>query len=366
MLDQNENMHGGDIFRASKLYGLKNIDFLDYSANINPLGLSDDLRELLISNIDRLKNYPDPDCTDLKADISNYLGVEEISVIIGNGASEIIFLLFDALRPKKVLLPAPTFSEYAHAAHRSGVEVEYFELKEENDFKLDVHGLLDQLSGNTDTIFLCNPNNPTSVLTSVKELLYLIKQAKVKGMNIIIDEAFIELTSGADKNSMMEYVKQFPNLFIIRAFTKLFAIPGLRLGYGVGNPDFIKRMWDRKMPWSVNALACGIGSILADQTGYLKRTSIWLEEELGWFYNELKNLSGLKVFQPDTNFVLIRLLDQKMNSHKIKDLMAVRGILIRDAANFKFLDDRFIRVAVKDRESNIRFLREFKEVLNTE
>ena len=367
MLEQNANVHGGDIYKASKLYGIKKTDFLDYSANINPLGLPEDLRELLISNIEGLINYPDPDCVELKTEISKYLKIDENSIIIGNGASEIIFLLFDVLRPRKVLIPAPTFSEYAHAAHSFGIDVKYFELKEVTNFKLDIQSLINQLfeDKDIDTIFLCNPNNPTSLLATKVDLLYLIEQAEKKGINIIIDEAFIELTLDANENSVVNYVKEFSNLFIIRAFTKLFAIPGLRLGYGIGNPDLTKRMWERKIPWSVNALACGIGSVFADKTGYLKRTASWLQEELGWFYNELKSIAGLKVFKPNTNFVLIKLMNEQMSSGKLKELMAVKGILIRDAANFKFLNDRFIRIAVKERENNIKFLKSLKEVLYT-
>lgn len=366
MLNQKANVHGGDIHCASKIYGIKKAEFLDYSANINPLGLPEDLRELLISNIDDLMNYPDPECMDLKADISSYLGVESDSIIIGNGASEIIFLLFDVLRPGKVLIPAPSFSEYSHAASSFGIEVEYFELRETEGFKLDIHRLIKHISDDINVIFLCNPNNPTSVLTSKEDLRYLLNYAKSKGIAVIIDEAFIELTLGANENSMMDDLRKYVNLFIIRAFTKLYAIPGLRLGYGVGNPDLIKKMWERKMPWSVNSFACGIGSVLSDKTGYLNRTALWLEEELKWFYNELMQLDGFKIFKPNTNFVLMKILNEKLNSGKLKDLMAAKGILIRDACNFNFLNDRFVRVAIKDRENNIKFLKTFKEIISEE
>jgi threonine-phosphate decarboxylase len=364
MLDQSTSGHGGDIYRASKQYGFKKTDFLDYSANINPLGIPEDLREILISNMDCLINYPDPDCMELKAEIAAYLGVQEDSIIIGNGASEIIFLLFDVLRPGKVLLPAPSFSEYAQAAQSFGIEIEYLELKEADRFRFDVHYLISNISVGTDMVFLCNPNNPTSVLISKEDLLCLAEYTKAKGIKLIIDEAFIELTRGANENSMMNSIKAYENLFIIRAFTKLFAIPGLRLGYGVGSPELIKKMWHRKMPWSVNSFACGIGPVLSDKTGYLQKTALWLEQELEWFYNELVQFEEFIVYKPNTNFVLMKILNEKLSSGKLKELMAAKGILIRDASNFKFLNDRFIRVAVKDRQRNIKFLEIFREVIN--
>lgn len=364
MLEQRSNAHGGDIYTAAKKYGIKKADFLDYSANINPLGIPEDIKESLISNINDLVNYPDPECWDLRNEISSYLGIKNDSIIIGNGASEIIFLIFDLLRPKKVLIPAPSFSEYAKATESFGIETEYLELKEAENFRLDVNYLMNHISDQIDTIILCNPNNPTSVLTSKEDLLCLVKYSKSKGIRVIVDEAFIELTVGAKENSIMSYTKEYDNLFIIRAFTKLFAIPGLRLGYGVGNPEVVKKMWERKMPWSVNSFACGIGSVLSDKTGYMRRTSVWLAEELSWFYNELIQLQEFKVYRPNTNFILIKILKEKLNSGNLKELMASRGILIRDAGNFRFLNDKFIRIAVKDRESNIKFLKIFKEVIN--
>lgn len=357
-----EHIHGGNIYKASELYGFRKEDFLDYSANINPLGLPPSLKELLLSNIDNLVNYPDIECTGLKKEISGYLRLPENRIIIGNGASEIIFLLFEVLRPGRVLIPAPSFSEYAKAAGRYGVGVEYFELREEEEFKLDLNALFQRMSGGIDAVFICNPNNPTSTLMGREDLLQLLDYALESGICIIIDEAFIELTVGGNKNSISDVLDRYNNLFIIRAFTKLFAIPGLRLGYGLGSEDIIRRMWKIKMPWSVNSLACCVGSVLRDEK-YLHATSAWLEEEIEWFYRELSLIAGLKVFKPDTNFILIKILGSSLNVKELKDRMALKGILIRDAGNFVFLNEKFFRLAVKDRESNKRLLKTLREVV---
>jgi len=360
-----ESAHGGNIYQAAKYYNIGRYDFLDYSANINPLGLPQKLKDILIESIDSLVNYPDPECTDLKLEISKYLGVSENSIIIGNGASEVIFLIFDVLRIRKVLIPAPTFIEYAKAAQTYGAQVEYYQLKEENDFRLDVNHLIKRINDDVDAVFLCNPNNPTSRLISRNDLFELVRYASRRNIYVIIDEAFIELTPDSNSNSMVDYLKDYNNLFIVRAFTKLFAIPGLRLGYGVGDAKIISRMWERKLPWSVNSLACRIGSVLNEEKEYLDKTCNWIRIEKDWLYNELNKIDIFKVFEPQTNFILVKIIDDRLNASKLRQQMAQRGVLIRDASNFKFLDDRYFRVAVKDRESNLKFLRIFNEVINS-
>lgn len=357
------NPHGGDIYKASEIYGFRKENFIDFSANINPLGVPVKLKENIISNINNLVNYPDPDCIALGFEISRFLDIPKESLIIGNGASEVISLLFDVLRPEKVLIPAPTFSEYGKAAAICGTQIKNFELKEQDNYRLNIDDLIVEMAAGVDAVVLCNPNNPTSTLIAKSDLLCLIGYAKEKGISVIIDEAFIELTEGANTNSVVHYIKEFSNLFIVRAFTKIFAIPGLRLGYGIGESQAIKKMWERKLPWSVNSFACCFGEFLCQADEYLLKTSTWISEEKEWFYNELKQIQKLKVFKPETNFVLIKLLDSTLTSGMLKDILASRGILIRDASNFMFLNNKFFRLAIKDRESNIKILKELKIAL---
>jgi len=195
--------------------------------------------------------------------------------------------------------------------------------------------------------------------------LRLIDYASGKNIYVIVDEAFIELTDGGNSNSVADCIVKYCNLFIIRAFTKLFAIPGLRLGYGIGSPDVINALWEKKLLWSVNTLALCVGEFLTDSGEYLRETTKWLVEEKEWFYSQLKAIKNIKVFEPKTNFVLVKLPDEGLTSGMLKDKLASRGVLIRDAGNFVFLNDRFIRIAVKDRKSNLRFLKVFEQVLQT-
>ncbi|MCX7923570.1 MAG: threonine-phosphate decarboxylase CobD [Clostridia bacterium] len=358
-----QNAHGGNIYKASKNLGIGIQDILDFSANINPLGLPPGLKEAIFSSIEALANYPDPDYSSLKAGIAGYLNIPEDTIIVGNGASEVIFLLMEALKPKKVLIPAPTFSEYSRAAERCGADIEYFELREEENFVLDINELKHKIDEGVEAVFICNPNNPTSTVLKKNKIFEILEYTYEREMLIIVDEAFIELTVDSSNNSMVEYLSKYKNLFIIRAFTKLFAIPGLRLGYGLGHYDVINKMWNLKTPWSVNSLACCVGEILHGIEPYLQETTRWLAEEKSWLYSELRAIPKLKVFEPQTNFILIKLEENDLNVTKLRELMETRGILIRDASNFKYLNDKFFRVAIKDRGSNIKFLKELSEIM---
>jgi threonine-phosphate decarboxylase len=363
MSEKVKHKHGGDIYEVSKDYGINRQSILDFSANINPLGLPDTILKVIENGIKDIVNYPDPECRELRTAISGYLNVPEEGIVVGNGASEVIFLLFEVLKPNKVLIPAPSFAEYERAAEKTGSKVEFFRLLEEQDFKLQVDSLAEAMDRDVDLVILCNPNNPTSTLTGRDELLKLIEKARNKGVNIVIDEAFIELTAGGNGNSMAEYLKHYENMFIVRAFTKLFAVPGLRLGYGAGSSDIVKKMWREKQPWSVNSFACCTGRLLTDEKDYMKKTHKWLKEEKSRFYNELCKFSCLKAFEPQTNFILLKLVNTELDAAALKEKMIRKGILIRDASNFKFLGREFFRVAIKDRESNNKFIEALSEIL---
>lgn len=363
--ENQKHTHGGNIYKASRKHNMDVGDILDFSANINPLGVPEMLKNILVSNIGNLVDYPDTECTALKSEISKYLNISRQNIIIGNGASEIIFLLFDVLRPERVLIPAPTFSEYAEAAFKYEAETRYVKLTESNGFKLIMDDFINQITDKIDCVLLCNPNNPTSTLIATSDLLKLLKHAKERNIFVIVDEAFIELTEGCNNNSVIKFINEYDNLFVIRAFTKVFAIPGLRLGYGAGSKTIIKKMWEYKLPWSVNSLACSVGSFLNRAGGYMDKTHQWLATQKKYLYCELSKFSKLKVFEPQTNFILVKIQTNSLTSDKLSDRMAKKGVLIRDASNFMFLNNKFFRVAVKDAESNKGLLKVLREELGT-
>jgi threonine-phosphate decarboxylase len=355
--------HGGNIYQVSRNYGIKVKDLVDFSASINPLGLSQQLRKLLVESIDDMVNYPDTECSALRDELSRYLNVSEDSIAAGNGAIEVICLVFKALRPKKLFMPAPCFSEYEGAAKEVDTGVIYHRLYEEEEFKLDIERFIREIPADADTILICNPNNPTSKLISKNNLHTLINHAFTKNIRIIIDEAFIELTAGGNDNSAVCWLERYPNLFVIRSLTKILAVPGLRLGYVLGEPSVISRIRRDKLKWSVNSLACSIGRVLNEDKAYFEKTAQWLAAEKKRLYNGLAGIGKLRVFKPDSNFILMRILDERFTSASLRERLIAKCLIIRDASNFKYLDDRFVRVAVRDREANDRLLSALAETL---
>lgn len=366
MDDINENLiipkHGGNIYKEAKTLGISPDTLLDFSANINPLGIPSKLRDLLYKNIDNLINYPDPDCTKLKQCIGKYLDLPLEHISIGNGASEIIYLIFATLRFKNILIPCPSFIEYEQAAKAAKTNCYYFERREEDDFKIDFVKLIDNaIKNNVEAVLICNPNNPTSTMENIEEMINFIGKCKEKGIFVIVDEAFIELTIGANSNSLVRYIRDFDNLIIIRAFTKVFAVPGLRLGYGVSSKEIADKIEKSRITWSVNLLACEAGEVLFDYN-YFQNTQKWLKEELDYLYKELKNINSLKVFKPSTNFVLVKIINTDFDAAILRQMLLKDGILIRHAGNFRFLDNSYFRVAVKDRSSNQRLIKAISNI----
>jgi threonine-phosphate decarboxylase len=354
--------HGGNIYKAMADFGLVREILLDFSANINPLGIPPILQDLLRKKIAELNQYPDPDSIKLKASIARYLTVPAEKIIVGNGASEIIALAFSTLKPRKVLLVVPTFSEYEQAAIRAGSAVEYFPLRAAADFRADLDLLTEKIR-TVDCLMICNPNNPTSTLLTVQQLHSLAGVAAQSGVSIIVDEAFIELTPGGNSNSLVTYLAEYPKLFLIRAFTKIFAVPGLRVGYGVGDPALIARMKSNQLPWSVNLLAECIAGFLPQAGAYLEQTRVWLSVELKWMAESLQQIPSLRVFEPQANFVLVEILSN-LEASDLKERLVKQGILIRNAGNFQGLNEKYFRVAVKDRESNLVLINRLRKILS--
>ena len=217
-------IHGGDVYR--------NPDCIDFSANINPLGPPDSVKKAVAACVNDIAHYPDVQCKELKKRLGWAEQMEEEALIIGNGAAELIFALGYSLRPKRALLPQPTFAEYEQALLAAGCEVFYYPLSEENGFRL-TEDFLQVLTGEIDMVFLCNPNNPTGVLTERDLLIQILNRCKEKQIFLVVDECFLDFVEEAEAFELKEMTELYSNLFLLKAFTKRYAIPGLRLGYGI-------------------------------------------------------------------------------------------------------------------------------------
>ena len=380
------DFHGGNIYKVFREKNLKEI--LDYSPNINPYGIPEGLKKRIIENLEILERYPDPDYVELREKLANLNNVNLSDIVLGNGATEIIFLFMKVINPKKILIVSPTFGEYERAVkateipgdivslscsgdnkniENKEIEIEYFELKESDDFKLNIGNLKNELENKYDLLIICNPNNPTGKFLKLAQTEEILKECNKYDTKLFIDEAFIEFLADGMKESIINTEENKKNLFVTRAFTKFFAIPGLRLGYGMYfDKELEKKISEKKEPWSVNNFAEMAGSTVLDDAEYIEKTLKWIAEEKKYMYEKLNEISGMKVYETEVNFITgkidEKLFSEGLNVKILREKMLEQGILIRDASNFKFLDERFFRLAIKDRASNERVIEAMKEI----
>jgi len=350
-----KDLHGGNIYKFQREG--KN-DILDYSSNINPLGVPQKFIDIAKESFDKLVNYPDPYYIDLRKKIAEFNSLDLSNIIVGNGATEILFLYLKALKPKKVLILAPCFAEYERALKSVSAEINYFELKESDNFYPNIENLKKEIETNSyDLLLFCNPNNPTGQFIKLEDIKEIVVACENKNTKIFVDEAFIEFIENWQEKTVSLFKNK--NIFIMRAFTKFFAIPGLRLGYGIGFDDeILNKMWEEK---AVNTFANLAGLVMLDDKEYIEKSEKWILEEKKFMYKELNEFQYLKAYRTECNFILLKI--QNISSASLRDKMIEKNILIRDASNFKFLDYHFVRLAIKDRESNIKVLEALADIM---
>ena len=349
--------HGANVDNMAKKFGKNENDIIDFSSNVNPHIISD-LGKYVLEGLEKSRSYPDINYTNLRNNISDYIKVDSELIIPGNGATEIIYLLMKSIKRRLAILN-PTFSEYGRGAKLNNLEIIDFHLKEENNFSID----LDEIQKNMDkfdSLFVCNPNNPNGKVKDLNELLDLmIENDKL----LIVDETFMEFVGEEEKYSLINKIEQTPNLFILKAVTKFFGMPGLRLGYGVtSNKQIIKNIYEYKEPWTINSFAENLSNYLFKDKEYINGSKDYYINERKFMLEELRKISRLKVYDTATNFVLIKLDDDEANSLKL-ELFEKYNILIRDASNFIGLDKSYIRVAIKSHNDNKVLIESLRKIL---
>lgn len=356
--------HGGNIYKIERELGIPRKDLIDYSANINPLGVPTALRDSITKEIDSLANYPDPDYNDLRDAIGKYYGADANSVLLGNGAAEIIHLCISRISPRKALILQPSFSEYQNALAIAGAEIEELYLREENDFQTHVEEIIEKIDGTVDMLILCNPNNPTSTLTAREDMLRIINHCSSKNTFVMVDEAFMDFVDENGRISLISDYSKHDNLLIVRSFTKFFGVPGLRLGFGITSNRLLQyKLKESGLPWNLNTFASGFGIMLKQDNQYIRETYEWMRKEPKEFVSELKEIKNLKVFNPKANFVLIKLHEMDLSTKILSDRLLEHRFLIRECISFKGLGNKYFRIAIKDRPTNRLFLNALKNCL---
>lgn len=357
-----EHIHGGDIYGASEKLCIAKDRIIDFSANINPLGPPPGVIKAINDNLHMLIHYPDPYCRLLKNELSQYLGINEDYLLLGNGAAELIYLLVRILNCRRAVIPVPTFTEYGIAVITGGGIIEEFPLKAENNFDLEVDALVELLLPG-DLVFICNPNNPTGNLYPRDELEYLLAKANSKNVKCVVDEAFIDFVPDYKNHTMIPQVMDNDNLYVFYSLTKFFGIPALRLGAIIAPPLVIQKMAAAKDPWSVNLFAQVGGLAALQDKEHMINTRILVDKERQYLYDKLTMLPGIYPHPGTANFLLINIEKSGLACEKLTELLGKRGILVRDCSSFSRLGNKYIRIAVKNREENNLLIDELSMIL---
>ena len=354
------NIHGGDVYRNKIEY--------DFSVSLNPLGCPDEILDSMKGAAVKVQQYPDPLQEEVREKLAGSFGVNPENIVCGNGASELFAAIVRMVRPKTALLPSPSFFGYEYALEMMPeCRIIRHYLKEEEGFALRAD-ILEDIDGDTDILFLCNPNNPTGRSIDPGLIHRIIEKCMHNDTYLVIDECFLELCDNAQ--SMAQQIYSYDRLIVVKAFTKLFGIPGARFGFAMAEAGTTERIKAELSEWNISVFAeaaakegCKLlGKISLEEDGdepsdFLRNTMELIGTERKFLTGELEAL-GLRVFSSDTCFILFK------TDAEIYAPLLNRGILIRDCSNFRGLEKGFYRVAVMDRISNEVLIKNLKEILN--
>jgi len=352
--------HGGDVYDEN---GVLDGDVLDFSANINPLGMPDGVmasarRSLAHSNI-----YPDANCRSLTSRLAEFEGIDQGSIICANGASDILFRLVYALKPRKILITAPSFTDYERAGTATGAEIAYYPLKKENGFMIDEKITEAILAASPDIVFIGNPNNPTGALAERILMEKIATACQSVKARMLADECFMDFVGGGQMFSVKPLINKYQNIVLLKSFTKIFAIPGLRLGYAVcGDEEIIEALRFHGPDWAVSNVAIAAGeAALKKAKAFMESTAEYITEERMAMAAGLERM-GLTVYPSRANFILFR--DEA--NHDLYGALCKKGFRLRDCANFRGLGLGYFRAAVLTEEKNRRLIQAIAGVIKNE
>lgn len=337
--------HGGDIYTHS--------NSLDFSANINMFGTPENVIKAACEGISLSAQYPDTECRELIEAIAEYEGVEKEKIICGNGAADLIFSIVIATRPRTALLLAPSFYEYEQALNIfEECTIKYEELVEEFNFELK-DTVLGQINDELDIVFLCNPNNPTGNLINHILLLQIVEKCKHHDVLLVLDECFLNMVSNGEDLSLKNYLDN-NNVFILKAFTKMYAMAGIRLGYGISsNQELLTKMKRVTQPWNVSIPAQYAGIAALKENHIVKQFTEALEIERKYLLEEFTKLK-IKYYGSNANYIFFQA------DTDLYDKCLHHGILIRDCSNYNGLVKGYYRIAIRNHIENMKLI----EVLN--
>ncbi|MDR1691010.1 MAG: histidinol-phosphate aminotransferase family protein [Candidatus Methanoplasma sp.] len=360
LADIPKTVHGG---QAWKTGGIE-----DFSHNLNPFGPPECLPEIIATAIDDIGHYPDDNCTELKASLSRSFSLKEENIAIGAGSSEIIRNFPNAFieRGEKAIINRPSFAEYSQQCRVAGINVEYNELSEEEDFRINSSRMSAELKKRVKALYICNPNNPTGRIEPRRKILEIVKECRDEGVLVFLDETLLELVPDHEKVSCMKFVNDYDNLVVAGSLTKSFAIPGIRIGYGTASPHLIEEMDKVRMTWNVGQIEQNVARILmTEHMEYVRKAADMMAKGSKKMHSELEK-TGFPVGNvADSFFYFCSLKSIGMKGSEFQQLMLKNKIMVRDCASFGERFEYFVRFSVKDEKRNDLFVDSVESVLRS-
>jgi len=354
--------HGGNKKVLAKTLGCAVDDIIDMSSNLNPLGPPEKIETVICDNLFKITSLPEPDAVSMRKGFARFHGIDHTQVVAGNGTTWFIYTIPKALGSKKVLIAGPAYSDYMDACLMHGIAFKHCLAEESDLFEPDIDDI-SRMAKKADTVFICNPNNPTGSLISREKLEYLIQ--KHEQTCFIIDESYLPFVDQAHRFSLVSKTR-YKNLIVLSSMSKIFRIPGLRTGFLSACQTLVEKMMAYYQPWSVNALAQAVIEDIFDHPEeiepFYQKTRTYIKTEKKVFIESLKGTQGIQIFNSNTYFILARLTGS-MDSREFCKRIGAQKILIRECSNFFGLSDHHVRFSLKKRKINLYLAGLIKESL---
>lgn len=357
--------HGGNMKGLAERLGCSVEEIADMSSNLNPLGPPQTIEKVIYDNLFKIRSLPAPDAVHMRKGFANFHGIDEKNVVAGNGTTWFIYTIPKALGSKKVLIAGPTYSDYRDACLMYNIDFQHCLAKDAHLFDPNIDEI-SQMAKTADTVFICNPNNPTGSLVSRDKLEYLLQ--KHTDTVFIIDESYLPFVDQAKEVSLVSRV-EYENLIVLSSMSKIFTIPGLRTGFLSAARNLADKIMAFYQPWSVNALAQAVIEHIFDHPEtiepFYRKTRDYIKTEKTRFVESLNPVDGVKLFDSSTYFILAR-LSGRTRSKEFCERIGRHKILIRDCSNFFGLSDHYVRFSLKERQINDRLAALIKQVLKND
>lgn len=351
------NSHGANVFEIAKNEGIEIKDIRDFSSNINPLGPSKKALDELKNNLNLLSSYPDVDYVDLKKSISTYADCKSENIVLGLGSTEILKDAINFFAPKISMILSPCYSEYERELKKISSKIIEYNLEEKNNFKINLDEIIKIINEKkVEFLIFANPNNPTGTILKSQEIEKILNETDTK---ILVDETYVEFTD-MKVYSSSKLIDFYENLFVVRGTSKFFALPGIRLGYGLSSNDkLLKFFKEKEILWQINSVAEICGKVMFSDKEYIDEVYNFIKTRREYFYEEVSKIKNLKVYESYGNFILVKIL-KGLNSKNLREKLMKKGLVIRDCQTFRNLDDSYFRFCLLDDDANKKLLENLK------